>query len=239
MMTPLTEEEMDELDQFLMSDSTSDKTMMLDCLDGYLTAIIVGPTTIMMSEWLPGVWGPTADDAPAFDTLQQAQRVMELIMRQMNGIVWSLQHNPDMFEPLFNIMTYPDDNPREYIDGEMWAHGFMQGVALRRQDWQALFDHAQGREWLRPLQLLGAEEVTPDEEELIRWPDQREELAKQIPASVAAIYRYWIPYRKAVHERALATSIQRAEPKIGRNDPCPCGSGKKFKKCCGAAGVLH
>jgi uncharacterized protein YecA (UPF0149 family) len=23
-------------------------------------------------------------------------------------------------------------------------------------------------------------------------------------------------------------------PKVGRNDPCPCGSGKKYKKCCGA-----
>ena len=28
--------------------------------------------------------------------------------------------------------------------------------------------------------------------------------------------------------------IRREEPKIGRNDPCPCGSGKKYKKCCGA-----
>ncbi|MGD9763262.1 MAG: SEC-C metal-binding domain-containing protein [Candidatus Binatia bacterium] len=28
--------------------------------------------------------------------------------------------------------------------------------------------------------------------------------------------------------------VRRAEPKIGRNDPCPCRSGKKFKKCCGA-----
>ena len=27
--------------------------------------------------------------------------------------------------------------------------------------------------------------------------------------------------------------VQRDEPKVGRNDPCPCGSGKKFKKCCG------
>jgi hypothetical protein len=27
--------------------------------------------------------------------------------------------------------------------------------------------------------------------------------------------------------------IRRAQPKVGRNDPCPCGSGKKFKKCCG------
>ena len=28
--------------------------------------------------------------------------------------------------------------------------------------------------------------------------------------------------------------IKRATPKVGRNEPCPCGSGKKFKKCCGA-----
>ena len=27
--------------------------------------------------------------------------------------------------------------------------------------------------------------------------------------------------------------IVREEPKVGRNDPCPCGSGKKYKKCCG------
>jgi len=30
-----------------------------------------------------------------------------------------------------------------------------------------------------------------------------------------------------------APQVVRTEPKIGRNDPCPCNSGKKFKKCCG------
>lgn len=33
--------------------------------------------------------------------------------------------------------------------------------------------------------------------------------------------------------RALQEPIQRLGEKIGRNDPCSCGSGKKFKKCCG------
>jgi uncharacterized protein YchJ len=33
---------------------------------------------------------------------------------------------------------------------------------------------------------------------------------------------------------APAVPVRRSEPKVGRNDPCPCGSGKKFKKCCGA-----
>jgi uncharacterized protein len=30
-------------------------------------------------------------------------------------------------------------------------------------------------------------------------------------------------------------TVHRSEPKVGRNDPCPCGSGKKFKKCHGGA----
>ena len=32
----------------------------------------------------------------------------------------------------------------------------------------------------------------------------------------------------------MSTTVVNKEPKIGRNDPCPCGSGKKYKKCCGA-----
>lgn len=39
--------------------------------------------------------------------------------------------------------------------------------------------------------------------------------------------------------KALLRDATRARTKVGRNDPCPCGSGKKFKKCCGAAANLH
>lgn len=34
-------------------------------------------------------------------------------------------------------------------------------------------------------------------------------------------------------EGVMPQQVVRAEPKIGRNDPCPCNSGKKYKKCCG------
>jgi len=132
-----------------------------------------------------------------------------------------------------------DDSEREYIDGEAWAFGFMQGLALVRADWQALFDSEQGQAWLSPLHLMGSEDLTPEELALIDTPEQREALTKQIPASIAAIYRFWLPHRQAVHEQKLASAMQRTEPKVGRNDPCPCGSGKKFKKCCGAADTLH
>jgi uncharacterized protein len=138
---------------------------------------------------LPGVWWPTAEDAPQFETGDQAHHILDPILRQYNGIIWSLQGNADAFEPVFDTINYPND-PREYMEGEPWAIGFMQGVALCQHDWQPFFDETQGRGWRRLLHLLGTAEVTPADEALTRWPDQREELARQIPASIAAIYRY-------------------------------------------------
>jgi uncharacterized protein YecA (UPF0149 family) len=38
----------------------------------------------------------------------------------------------------------------------------------------------------------------------------------------------------AGEEDGKIKTVRRAEAKVGRNDPCPCGSGKKYKKCCGA-----
>jgi len=35
-------------------------------------------------------------------------------------------------------------------------------------------------------------------------------------------------------ETIKVETVRREEPKVGRNDACPCGSGKKYKKCCGA-----
>ncbi len=238
LMAPLSDEEIEELDQFLLSDATSDEAMMLDMLDGSLTAIVIGPTTILPSQWLPGIWGPSEDDAPEYESMEQAQRIMELIMRHMNGIVGTMQQDPDAFDPLLNSMTYGDD-PREYMDGEMWAYGFMDGIELCREGWQPLFDDPAAKETLRPIYLLGAEDLAEEEKALTRWPKEREKLTKQIAASVAAIYRFWLLRRQAVHESMVAATVRRGEPKVGRNDPCPCGSGKKFKKCCGAAPTLH
>ncbi|HOY00415.1 SEC-C metal-binding domain-containing protein [Zoogloea sp.] len=49
------------------------------------------------------------------------------------------------------------------------------------------------------------------------------------------ICRFWWPNLHATYELQRATTIKRELPKFGRNDPCPCGSGKKFRKCCGVA----
>ena len=48
-------------------------------------------------------------------------------------------------------------------------------------------------------------------------------------------YKAFVP--QALRDRPSPT--RRGEAKVGRNDLCPCGSGKKYKRCCGAPGRLH
>lgn len=235
-LLPLSPDEIDELDRFLVSDVTSDETMMLDALDGYLTAIVLGPTTLEFGKWFPGIWGPSQDDLPNFKSMEEARHIIDLVVRLMNGIIWDLEDNPDAFAPIFDISEY---RGREFADAETWAYGFLCGINLCRKDWQPLFDDPKGVKVLRPIHLLGSDDVTPEEVALTNTLEQREELSKQIPASVAWIYRFWLPYHQAVVERMVATTLQRELPMIDLNEPCPCGSGKHYKRCCGAAAILH
>jgi len=233
-VTPaLTEQEMDELDSFLMSDATTNEVMLLDCMDGFLTALACGPAMPKPGEWIPRVWGPTAADAPTFASATQSARITDLLTRHMNAIVWSLQQDAEHFEPVFDLQVFEGDE-REYMDGEMWAHGFMIGIDMQRNKWKTLFESKHGPVALHPIYLLGAPEITEAEEELVQTPAQREELSKQIPASIGWIYKYWAPQRRAADSasgKAAATGNQ----KISRNAPCICGSGRKYKKCCGAS----
>lgn len=233
-ITPaLSEQEMDELDSFLMSDATSSEVMLLDCLDGFLTALASGPATPKPEEWIPRIWGPTAADTPTFESAAQTARITDLLTRHMNAIVWSLQQDAEHFEPVFDLQVFEGDE-REYMDGEMWAHGFMTGIETQRDQWKAMFESKHGPVALRPIYLLGAPEITEAEEELVITPAQREELSRQIPASIGWIYKFWAPQRRAANSASGKTTANE-NPKISRNAPCICGSGRKYKKCCGAA----
>jgi uncharacterized protein len=70
-------------------------------------------------------------------------------------------------------------------------------------------------------------------------PAMRERLIAGAAAGVMMIYHYFEAERLLeARARAAARTFRREAPKIGRNDACPCGSGKKFKHCCGKA-TLH
>jgi len=67
----------------------------------------------------------------------------------------------------------------------------------------------------------------------------RDNLIVSAAAGVMRIYRYFEAQRlSGTRTDGDTTTFHRTTPKIGRNDRCPCGSGKKFKQCCGKI-TLH
>ena len=76
----------------------------------------------------------------------------------------------------------------------------------------------------------GPKEPLTEEQSNAMWTDML--------AGAARAYRYFKEDRATyAHQAAVRRSqrepYERADPKVGRNDPCPCGSGKKYKRCCG------
>jgi uncharacterized protein len=229
---PLSDAELQEFNRFLLYEVDSDDSMVIETFDGYLHAIAIGPSTLHPKQWLPKVWGMDTM-LPPMKSMDQLNSVLSLIMRHFNSIISGFESDPREFIPYWETVTH---RGREYVDAEMWAHGFVTGMQLSWEDWKPMLDTPEGQAWYRPIGLLGQVEFCPDQLELIKTPAKRNKLANQISDAVMAIHAYWMPLRIAVHERTVAKAMQ---PKVGRNETCPCGSGKKFKKCCGGPTNLH
>ena len=216
---PLTDDELEELDQFLMSEATSDDAMMIDTLDGYLTAIAIGPRALTINEWLSRVWGSDDEHRPDFESPTEGQRIIELIIRHLNSIIATLERDPDYINPMFECLNEDETNDTR-LDATMWSYGFLTGVKLNWDEWDPLINDSDGIKAFYPIYLLGDEEIGPEDRKLIETLEQRDALTELIPGSIAWIYQFWQPFRLA-------------------DQTCTCGSGQPFNECCGAAAVLH
>jgi uncharacterized protein len=237
---PLTDEEIQELDRFLLDAEGIEESMDISTLDGFLTAIVCGPKTIMPSEWMRWVWDmESGDDAPEFKDQTQAQRILGLLMRHMNDIARTLHQAPDQYEPL--LMENPNDgDPIPILDE--WCSGFMKGVQLDQDGWLPII--AGKPEWVSTILLYGTEEGWEALKKKNLSMEAHKALADGLAGTVRKIHALWLEERGKQIAQGNLPGVVRCEPvrnpnKVGRNDPCPCGSGKKFKQCHGSAGRLH
>ena len=224
---PLDDEELKQLDEFLLTRidaEASDRIAaaggdegILDVseLDGFLTALISGPNVIVPSRWLPAVWGV---EEPIWESADQFQAIFGLIVRHQNSIAAMLLHDPQAFEPMFGEREVKGTT---YFIVDEWCRGYMRGVSLDTYAWSG----ADVEQLLRPIRLWGTEEGWRRIDAMSDADQAREQNA--IPRSVRALHKYWLD------RRALKSAPIRARlTHVGRNDPCPCGSGKKYKHCC-------
>jgi len=122
---PLSDEELDELDHFMLHEVDCDEGMTLDMLDGYLHAIAIGPKTLMPRQWMPAIWGDGDSMMPPVESIEKLNQILGLIMRMFNSIIAGLEEDPPEIYPQWCTQEY---RGREYDDAEGWAYGFTQGV---------------------------------------------------------------------------------------------------------------
>jgi uncharacterized protein len=234
--TQLADDQLDRLES-LLDDPALDDAMRLDEIQGYLCAALSGPQAIPEQQWMSDILGSEAVlQTPAGEEAAG-------LLRCFAG---ALESELAAGEPPV-LLLYPkegDDNgPSDYLP---WCQAYLAGVDAATDDWFEFLGEEDEEEdeieevreeisyldeRLFPLMVLTGEAEAAAREHGEEWPENedRDELISDceddLPQAVTDIFRFWLA------KRGTGT-LRRDEPKIGRNDPCPCGSGKKFKQCC-------
>ena len=218
---PLTMAEIEWLEEILMNYGTDQSVLCFSELDGLLTAILSGPNLILPNIWLSAIWG-RGDHAPKWSSEKEVERFVSLCFQHMNDIACRLYDTPSLFEPIFNEREV---DGKRYVIAEEWCFGYMRGLSL--DDWSGLPDKLQSS--LEAIALHGLEKNFPLLDKMT--PEQFEKSIILIEPAVLTLYQYW--FSKRIKDQPAKQIPARAtEQQTGRNDPCPCGSGQKFKKCC-------
>ena len=234
---PLSEEKLDRLEE-LLDDPSLEDALRLDEVQGYLCAALSGPQPIPEEQWLADILG---GDAPLNTPV--GQEIAGLLREFAQALETGL-----MFGEAPDLLLYPvdedEDSPSDY---QPWCRAYLAGIDAAGEDWfEYLGDGDDNADedsleeigyldaHLFPLLVLTGDAEAAAKAQGENWPEGGEleeviaDCEEELPQAIANIFRFWQAKRGVF-------AVRREEPKTGRNDPCPCGSGKKFKQCCGNA----
>ena len=211
--------ELDWLAAFLGSSKVPPATLTLDAIDGLFSALIAGPGGARIEDCLRVIWNPVdaTDEIPTYDNLEQEQYVHSLLRRHWTSIGQRLEqaypHVPEFI------------GQRDPRRARGWAAGFTCGMIMRKTDWRLRIDEPAVSFFGQILLCLMMEQEASEAGITL---EMRDRLIERLPRRLVALHHTW---RGRADPFPLRVAPGR---KVGRNERCPCGSGKKFKHCCGA-----
>jgi uncharacterized protein len=161
-------------------------------LEGFLTALVIGPNTVSPTQWLPKVWGGRT---PKFKDLAEVNRFLALVMALYNDLALTFDQAPHTFRPTFYETKL---EKRRVVVVDEWCWGFLKGMRFDAPGWKRL--KRERPDLLRPIELFGSRagwselEAGGDEKMHRHW-------SPKVTPSVRAIHAYWIPHRIAEQHR--------------------------------------
>jgi len=247
-----TEEEIEALDALCQRMSGFEEEVSLEWLDGYMAALLAGPRRIEADEWLPlfadGVFERTfSDPADAAEARAVIDARWKVLSDQLDPEL--ILDDPDVLRLAPLMIELSEEDKQRLIEeghvkaeevalleqtGEVWAVGFLDATQDFPKDWpEPDLETEEGQ--LYDETLLRIASLTMDDDELKEVFEElyegeqlsRDELIQEALYAAQDLRLYWL-------DHAPKPPPRRVDALPGRNDPCPCGSGKKFKKCHGA-----
>lgn len=227
------DERIDVLDRLLEQRAVPFGGMGLERLDGFLTALALTPELVPPSEWYPRVWGRTP---PRWESEADAAEAFGLMMSAWNTAAYRVRFDGDQIPPDGMLFWWLPDDPEaahgDEVDiGAAWAGGFLDGMDLRSEAWDG---------WIAKDEWIGEVEAYIEALAVGSYPPETEDGAP-VPLSYRERLEIFVSLPDMLHDLHChrIESLTPREPvrrteAPGRNDPCPCGSGKKYKKCCNA-----
>ena len=203
--------------ELLDDKSEAHNTMRCDEVQGFMMALLSGPDALNPTNWLPEILG----EESLFDAKERTE-IERLVMAMAADMRMKLNEKilPDLW-------FYEDEagNPDFYT----WCNAYLYALDIVPTDWFEAVDQEEFEDLFYPIMALGG--IYDDEEngEVILHLNEQEltQLESDLPHVLLDIYWYW----QAIINKPQ--TVRREGEKVGRNDPCPCGSGKKYKACCG------
>ncbi len=184
---PLSNEELEILESFLSSESTpQDCLFSIEMVDGYMTALVVGPEVIPVDTWISTIWDQESNEQPSFSSEAEARSIRDLLVRHMDSIVRQFDEDPDEFFPLFEQYGYADEEEKR-LGVENWALGFTVGMELAHESWRPFLENEESGQLVMPMFLLA--KITDDFDDLTE--EDLDNMALLMPGFVTRIYDYW------------------------------------------------
>jgi uncharacterized protein len=253
----LSPQEFDEIDAILDDlRSRYDETPQWEFCEGFMAALICCRRPIAPSEYLPvllAIGADGAQDEGSFADEAQAGRFMELWLRRWNEVAHALDaevdslddeaaYQPEVMDLRGAIAALPADERAAVADeavpsfAQVWALGFMFAVEAWPEERTPPRDK-EAVKWLDgALEAMVA--LTEDDTDVptLSVFDENGPPSLSVNRLNAFADAVWAVYdlRELWRNFGPRVATVHAAATPGRNDPCSCGSGKKYKKCCGA-----
>ena len=223
------------------------ETPQWEFCEGFLAALVCSRRPVPPEEYWPVLLGDDFNPMAHMEFVWRWKRRWAEVATALDTPVERLDdertYQPEVLDTRGAVLALPESERGETdvanlaAYGQVWALGFMYAIETWPDDWEPPRNAEAAGMLLDAVAVIvrvAADDRDPPTVSLVDEDGPPSVSEQRLDDFGAAI---WAVYDLRLLWKSVGTPVEpiRKAPEPGRNDPCPCGSGKKYKKCCGAA----